>query len=137
MSFIQLERETSWQQRFNRSLLRLSNIYAVACTGSRVGGSADNAAISGTIPAPATGQYIHLTGYSFSFSADPAEPKSLTISSGGQTLVDIDITTGGPGPVSINVSAPASTGVSFSLAASGAVGNVGKLNIYYTILSVV
>jgi hypothetical protein len=121
-----------------RSLLRLSNIYAVLCTGTRSGGSpADNAVISGTITAPPSGQYIHFTGYSFSFSANPSAARALTITAGGSTLADIDVTTGGAGPVSISVSAPANTAVTFSLAASGTAGNIGKLSLYHTTLSVI
>jgi hypothetical protein len=120
-----------------RSLLRLSNIYAVLCTGSRSGGTADNAVISGTITAPGAGQYIHFTGYSFSFSANPSAARALTITAGGSTLADIDVTTGGAGPVSISVSAPANTAVTFSLAASGTAGNIGKLSLYHTTLSVI
>jgi hypothetical protein len=121
-----------------RSLLRLSNIYAVLCTGTRSGGApADNAVISGTITAPPAGQYIHFTGYSFSFSANPSAARALTITAGGATLADIDVTTGGAGPVSISVSAPANTAVTFSLAASGTAGNIGKLSLYHTTLSVI
>jgi hypothetical protein len=123
---------------FKRSLLRLSNIYAVLCTGTRSGGGpANNAVISGTIAAPPTGQYIHFTGYSFSFSDNPGAARTLTITAGGATLADIDVTTGGAGPVSISVSAPANTAVTFSLAASGTAGNVGKLSLYHTTLSVI
>jgi hypothetical protein len=120
-----------------RSLLRLSNIYAVLCTGSRSGGTADNAAVTGTITAPPAGQYVHVTGYSVSFSANPSAARALTITAGGVDLVNIDFTTGGAGPVSISVSAPANTAVTFSLAASGTAGNVGKLTIYHTTLSVI
>jgi hypothetical protein len=120
-----------------RSLLRLSNIYAVLCTGSRSGGTADNAAVTGTISAPGAGLYIWIRGYSFSFSANPSAARTLTITSGGVDLVNVDVTTGGVGPVLIGVPAAANTAVTFSLAASGTAGNVGKLTIYHTTLSVI
>jgi hypothetical protein len=120
------------------NVMHLSNIYAVLCTGTRSGGApADNAVISGTITAPPAGQYIHFTGYSFSFSANPSAARALTITAGGATLADIDVTTGGAGPVRISVSAPANTAVTFSLAASGTAGNIGKLSLYHTTLSVI
>jgi len=121
-----------------RALRRLSNLHAVNCSVTRSGGApADNAVISGTITAPGPSQYIHLTGYSFSFSGNPSAARALTISAGGSILVDVDVITGGVGPVRLNVSAPANTAVTFSLAASGTAGNIGKLSLYHTNLSVI
>jgi hypothetical protein len=112
-------------------------MYAVQCTGGRSGGIADNAAVTGTIAAPGANSYIWIRGYSFSYSANPSAARTLTISSGGVDLVNIDVTTSGAGPVVIGVAAPANTAVTFSLAASGTAGNIGKLTIYHTVLSVI
>jgi hypothetical protein len=122
---------------YKRLLQRQSNVYAVQCTGSRSGGIADNAAVTGTIAAPGANSYIWIRGYSFSYSANPSAARTLTISSGGVDLVNIDVTTSGAGPVVIGVAAPANTAVTFSLAASCTAGNIGKLTIYHTVLSVI
>ena len=119
-----------------RLLLRVSNLHAVQCTGAHAGGTGDNAAVTGTIPAQA-GKVIYVKGYSFSFGAAPGSAVNLSITSGGSNIVDIDVITGGPGPVPVGVAAAADTPVTYSLGASGTGGNVGRLKIYYAILDAI
>jgi hypothetical protein len=88
---------TTLQESLN-ILIRNSN--AVSTTGAAVGGEADNAAISGTIPAPGAGKAIFLKSLTFSYSSNPASVRVLSIAAGGIELVkfgvdvSVNLTTG-------------------------------------------
>lgn len=119
-----------------RSLQRLSNIYAILCTGTFAGGAADNSTVSGTISAPGAGKAIFIKNLVFSYGATPGSVRILTVTSDGSDLVNFGITAGGAGPVPVNVLAPTNTAVRFSLPASGTAGVFGRLRIYYSIVDV-
>jgi hypothetical protein len=126
----------SWIRLFKRALQRISNIYAVQCTGDVVGGSGDNAAVTGTIAAPGAGKAIFIKGVFFSYGSHPASARVLSITSGGATLVDIAITSAGAGPMLISARAATNTAVAYTLPASGGAGNNGRLRISYSIVDV-
>jgi hypothetical protein len=117
--------------------LSLANLVAVNCTGTWAGGVADNAAVSGTIPAPGAGKTIFFKNLTFSYGAVPPSVRILTIAEGASNLVDFAITSGGAGFVSLGFAASPNTAVSFSLPASGTAGVFGRLRIYYAIVDVI
>jgi hypothetical protein len=125
---------TTLQESLN-ILIRNSN--AVSTTGAVVGGEANNAAISGTIPAPGTGKAIFLKSLTFSYSSNPASVRILSIASGGIELVKFGVTAGGAGFVPVSVPAPANTAVTYTLPASGAAGVTSLLRIYYSTVDVI
>lgn len=120
-----------------RLLVRISNIHAVQCTGTWAGNTGNNAAASGTIPAPGPGFAIYIKGYTVSYSAAISQPLNLTISDSSGNIVDVDFVTPGPGPVQVEELAAANTAVTFNLPASGTAGVIGRIRIYYTILAVI
>lgn len=115
----------------------LRNLNAVLATGVWAGGVADNAAISGTIPAPGAGKAIFFKNLTFSYGAAPTGPRVLTISEGASDIVNFAITAGGAGFVPIGEAAAANTAVTFSLPASGTAGVISRLRIYYSIVDVI
>ena len=119
-----------------RALLRISNLHAVVATGSWAGGTGNNASVTGSIPAPGAGFAIYLKSVVFSFSASIPGPRNLTITNSLENVVDLEITSGGPGPVNIGDLCAENTAVTYTLPASGAAGNVGRLRIYYAIVRV-
>jgi hypothetical protein len=122
---------------FKRLLVRLSNIHAVQCTGTWAGSTGDNAAASGTIPAPGPGLAIYIKGYTFSYSAAIPAPRNLTISDTSGNIVDVDVTAAGPGPVQVEELTAANAAVTFSLPASGTAGVIGRIRVYYTTVAVI
>ena len=122
---------------FKRSLLRLSNIYKVTCTGTYAGGVADNAAVTGTIAAPGAGKFIFIKSVAFSYGATPSAVRNLTVTATSENIVDMGVTTGGPGPVPVGVGAAENTAITYSLPASGTAGVFGRLRIYHVTLDVI
>jgi hypothetical protein len=122
---------------FKRLLVRISNIHAVQCTGTWAGNTGNNAAASGTIPAPGPGLATYIKGYTVSYSAAISQPRNLTISDSSGNIVDVDFVTPGPGPVQVEELAAANTAVTFNLPASGTAGVIGRIRIYYTTLAVI
>lgn len=120
-----------------RLLVRISNIHAVQCTGAWAGNTGNNAAASGTIPAPGPGLATYIKGYTVSYSAAISQPRNLTISDSSGNIVDVDFVTPGPGPVQVEELAAANTAVTFNLPASGTAGVIGRIRIYYTTLAVI
>jgi hypothetical protein len=115
----------------------LLNLNASLCTGTWAGGVADNAAVSGTIPAPGAGKAIFFKNLTFSYGAAPPSVRVLTIAEGANNLVDFAITSGGAGFVSLGFAASPNTAATFSLPASGTAGVSGRLRIYYAIVDVI
>jgi hypothetical protein len=122
---------------FKRLLARVSNVHAVLCTGTWAGSTGDNAAASGTIPAPGAGFATFIKGYTFSYSAAIPAPRNLTITDTSGNIVDVDVTAAGPGPVEVGELAATNAAVTFSLPASGTAGVIGRIRIYYTTLAVI
>lgn len=65
----------------------------------------------------------------WSYSAAPTGGR-LTVTDGGSTVFDIDITSGGPGSLSLMIPMVPNSAMVVSLAAGG-VGITGKLQFYY------
>jgi hypothetical protein len=120
-----------------RLLIRISNVHAVLCTGTWAGGTGDNAAVSGTIPAPGAGLATYIKRYTVSYSAAISTPRNLTITDSSGNIVDVDFTAAGPGPVEVGELAATNAAVTFSLPASGTAGVIGRIRIYYTTLAVI
>jgi hypothetical protein len=118
-----------------RALQRLSNLHAVVATGSWAGGSANNASVTGSIVEPGAGNAIYLKSVVFSYSASVSGPRNLTVTNALGNVVDLDVTSGGPGPVNIGHLCTENTAVTFTLPASGESDNFGRLRIYYAIVS--
>ena len=113
-----------------------SNLNTVLCGGLFAGGVADNAAISGIIPAPGAGKSIFLKSLTFSYGATPPSQRIFTVTAASSNLVDFAITAAGAGFVNIGVAAPDNTAVTFSLPASGTAGAFGRLRIYYSVIDI-
>jgi hypothetical protein len=119
-----------------RSLVRLSNLVSVTCTGLSVGGTADNAAISGAIAAPGIGKAIFIKSLIFSYGTAPSSARVVTLTSSGNDLVNFAVTSAGAGFVTIGVQAPTNTAIAYSFAAGGTSGVIGRFRIYYSIVDV-
>lgn len=95
----------------------------------------DNAAATLTIT-PAAGEYVVIDWLMFSYSADPAAGKELTIAF-GSTTIKLHVTNGGPGKLSFRegktegLMAGKGEAVTITLAASGTAGNKGCLAAAY------
>ena len=116
---------------------RLTNLNAVLATGTWAGGTADNAAVTGTIPAPGANKAIFFKNLTFSYGSAPTAPRVLTVSEGASDIVNFAITAAGAGFVPIGVAAAVNTAVTFSLPAAGTAGVTGRLRIYYSIVDAI
>ena len=97
-------------------------------------GAADNAAVVFTITASSLECWV-LTALDFAFSADPPGAVNLTVVVGGVTIFQTKVVKSGPGPLKfpegLHHDGAKNEAMVITLAASGAGGNVGTLNVRY------
>ena len=97
-------------------------------TTGTVATPAANTAATVTIAASQAGRRV-IRAVVWSYSATPTGGR-LTITDGGTTILDIDITVGGPGPVPLEYVAGVNAAVVVTLAAGGG-SVVGKLSVIH------
>lgn len=87
-----------------------------------------NTAVTITYSAGGSGNYHVIDGILASLSNDPASAVSLTVTDGGSTVMQVNLTRGGAAPIDYPIKGSANSAMVITLAAAGS-GIIGMLNI--------
>lgn len=100
-------------------------------------GQASNSNIVGAIDPPGANNFLLITGVTFSYSIEPAQPSLFILAKDNiaqEILLSFYITSKGVGPVPVNIPVPLNTGVLYSLASPQITSANSTLTLTYSIV---
>jgi len=118
-----------------RGVRQLSNLHEVNCNSKSLFNFADNANISLVIPAQGANTAIVITTIVASFGLRPSAGRPINVVEGSTIALATSLSEAGIAPINFRYTAAANTALTVSLGASGAGGNIGSINVFYSVIN--